>query len=56
MVCPKCGHPIEEETRICPICGKTLRHSIRVRILAILGIVTVILINAALIVYLYWNL
>ncbi len=56
MICPKCNHPIEEETQICPVCGKTLRHNAGARVLAIFGIVAVILINAAIILYLYWNL
>ena len=24
MICPKCGAKLEEGTRVCPICGKSL--------------------------------
>lgn len=55
MFCPKCNHPVEPETKICPACGKTLRHSLFSRIMAILGIVAVIIINIAIILYIYWK-
>lgn len=56
MFCPKCNTTIEPETKICPVCGKTLHYGPFARILAVLGVTLVILINAALIIYLYWNI
>lgn len=55
MVCPKCNHPIEADTKICPVCGKTLLHSPGSRVLAIAGIAALIAINIVIIGYIYWK-
>lgn len=56
MFCPKCNHPVDEKAEICPICGKTLRHRFGGRILAVIGILAVIAINLAIILYLRWRI